>query len=196
MGSSIVTGYITYKVTSRQIRSAEATASQQRSHEVELARDQREHELKMARDEREQVRKERSYVAVMTYSSYWCRWASHAVAGAGQTEPQEKAPEIDHSAESLASLTMSAEVGKVAWSFADAIVEFQTRWNLFVSARQASIESQFAESYAAAAKTCFREAEAANEKLQRLGDELMEAMRQELGSTGLLPHKPFGLGVG
>ena len=140
----------------------------------------------MARQERQQECMERAYITLMAYVSFTARWVDAAVSGAGNELPQEEPPPLDPSAEALANLVTSGDVGTAVRLFGDAKDAFNLKWALFLNARGDPDE----------AKAAFEAVQVARDELERVGDDLMEKMREELETVGQLRSTPDGLGSG
>lgn len=169
-----VTGYITYRVTNRQVTSAELIAAKQRAHELESAK-----------EERDQQRILDAYTSITRHVQNWGRpigWQLGAIRH--QNEPSEAAPKLDRldfESEAVASLVASAEVGALLRDFNKQLRRYMAQlqtWTQAESAKstnpgQASIERG--------------RLEKVSEETLDIADRLIQQMRSELGAKGTLP---------
>jgi hypothetical protein len=179
VASGALTGFVTYRVTRRQVTSSEREAKRQRDHEKA-----------MADEERHQRRLFDAYTSVMRYALSWTQsieWRLRATMV--RLDPPAERPEpdvIDPTSTAVASLVASGDVAGLLRDFNAAVVDYQVKLGSFTQVEAtAGIPPipQLAQSF----RDAYEALHAAGQYALGVGNQLIEKMRQELGARGELP---------
>ncbi len=186
LGGAGLGGWITYRVTERQVTSSEAVAEKYRAHEKA-----------MADEERRQSRIVDAYTVVMRsvlFNSRTIEWKLRDMKV--KTDPPQKAPEIDPLSpgeEARASLVASGKVGALVRDFNGAIGRYSVSLgtlNQFQNllANDPTSNAQLVQTMKDAVANLEKDALKAID----IGNALVKQMRTELGAAGDLPADTSG----
>jgi hypothetical protein len=177
-----VTAYVTYRVTTRQVTSAETVAAQQRAHELQAAKEERDQERLLA-----------AYTTIARAIVWWSdsiQWKLRSLRF--ETDPPEQPPEpqeFDSEAMALANLIASGTVGEM-------LQDFNRKRQTYSAAlgHHHQIEQMLFAGGSPPDRGLVEQARQAREELRKAGNEVLavvtqalEEMRSELGATGQLP---------
>ena len=160
MAASGITGFITYRVTNRQVASSE----------------------QMAREARHQERLETAYTSLMRFAAEWSDWVEATTIQVRSAPPPPEPAPIDPAEHAFASITSSSDVADLTARFTQSLKDFRFRWNaLLVAEERDDTPTALRRS---------DEAKEAAKTVQLAGDDLVDKMREELGAVGQLPRTP------
>jgi hypothetical protein len=188
--TGIVTAVVTYKVTRRQVTSAESVAEKQR-----------EHELAVEEEKRRQERIYDAYVTVTRFIDYQTAVITWKLRDMRyRTDPPAEPPTTDEGigaeAQAVASLVASAAVAVRVASFNKALVAYRTSLATYDQATewlQQSGTIPADDHFFRVQREGGQRLYAAGEDALDKGEALLNQMRSELGSEGALPSDTSGM---